>query len=243
MHVIRLISHLSNVLMFMGDNMKKLILMLASVFIVTYVIQTSDNVILQTDHYPVANIDKNIKFDTYKSVNNDYFGYIDFENHVISEPILMGDDNKFYLTHDLYKKDYSSGSVFVDYRYKTKTNNLILYGHYVYRDETLMFSPLHNLLTESYLDYDTFDIHYEHYSDKYQVAYALIFDIENDMDYYYLNNFKDDIDSFNNYNNFYYEKSYIKDRKLNFEDEIIILQTCVKDDPSSRLVVIGKKIN
>lgn len=72
-----------------------------------------------------------INFNQYE--NKDVVGYIIIENLGISYPILQGQDNSYYLSHN-YEKQYSShGSIFFDYQADLenldKLQNIFIYGH------------------------------------------------------------------------------------------------------------------
>ncbi len=68
------------------------------------------------------------------ALNPDYAGFI-YIPDVVNEPIVMTDDNDYYLKHDFYDRSRSCGTVYADYRnvlndyddYQSK--NIILYGH------------------------------------------------------------------------------------------------------------------
>jgi sortase B len=65
-------------------------------------------------------------------INSDVIGYVVVTGTKISYPILLGEDNSFYLSHNLYKKSSSAGSIFADYtlseNYKDNYN-VLLFGH------------------------------------------------------------------------------------------------------------------
>ena len=254
-HIIKYNAHINN-----GDYMKKLIVLLFLVFIISTIYiknkQEIANTVFNVQTIEPEQIIKKIietnktketndidTYDYYKNINQDYFGYLSFENELINEPILKGIDNSFYLDHNINNKSHSSGSVFVDCRYGEELNNIILYGHYVYRDTSLMFSPLHKLLEDDYQNYDEFLIQYKDTNDFYQVVYALLFDITTDMEYYYAFDFHKDMDTFNKFNEFYANKSQIKNTDLDYDDKLVILQTCVRNQDNLRLIVIAKKVN
>ena len=83
--------------------------------------------------------------------NSDIIAWIEIENSKINYPVLQGEDNSFYMTHD-YKKEYSKdGSLFLDkdYDWNIPSSNLLIYGHNN-RGSAEMFVDLMNYKKEGY---------------------------------------------------------------------------------------------
>lgn len=76
---------------------------------------------------------KTIDFARLTQINKDVIGWISIDNTGINYPILQTNDNEYYLKKDLYKKNSSCGSIFLD----CKTNpdfseqNTVIYGHHL----------------------------------------------------------------------------------------------------------------
>ena len=82
--------------------------------------------------------------------NSDIVGWIEIPNSNISYPVLQGEDNSYYMTHN-YKREYSKdGSIFLDkdYDWRKPSTNLLMYGHNN-RDSKEMFVDLMNYKEES----------------------------------------------------------------------------------------------
>lgn len=65
-------------------------------------------------------------------INPDVIGYVVVTGTKIRYPILLGEDNSFYLTHNLYKQKSSAGSIFADYtlsRNYSENYNVLMFGH------------------------------------------------------------------------------------------------------------------
>ena len=66
-------------------------------------------------------------------INPDTVGYLKIDGTIVDYPVVKGEDNDFYLTHDFYKNESRSGTVMMDYRNKVTKDghsaNMILYGH------------------------------------------------------------------------------------------------------------------
>jgi sortase B len=87
---------------------------------------------LQTPQ-PLIAVEKkvNAKFTDLLKMNKDITGWIKIEGTQIDYPVVQGEDNEFYLHHDVNKKKNVAGSIFMDYRNKVGgfNRNMILYGH------------------------------------------------------------------------------------------------------------------
>lgn len=89
----------------------------------------------QLDDTDVPENNKDIlpSFKKLLEINPDTVGYIKIDGTVIDYPVVKGEDNDFYLTHDFYKNESRSGTVMMDYRNKVTADghsgNMILYGH------------------------------------------------------------------------------------------------------------------
>ncbi len=62
--------------------------------------------------------------------NIDIVGIINIPNTNINEPIVQGQDNEYYLNHDIFKQRNFKGAIFLDYRTKiNESKKIIIYGH------------------------------------------------------------------------------------------------------------------
>ncbi len=178
-----------------------------------------------------------------KEINADYVGHMWFESGLIDQPVVQGTDNEYYLHVDMNKEYYSSGTVFMDYRNTLEDMNLILYGHYVYADETLMFSPLHVLEDpENYEENQYIYFGLEDRILKYQVAFVYNFDL---YDYsaplYYETSYTEE--AWNTYINAVQARVYYDTGvEVTREDRLLSMQTCVRNRDDLRLIVVAKLI-
>lgn len=189
-----------------------------------------------------------------KQINAEYTGRLYFESGLVNEEIAQGESNEKYfaLTWDL--RNESSGSGFLDYRNKLTDQNLIIYGHFVYADESKMFSPLHQLKEESnYEANKTIFLELENETVEYVVARVFYYtDGDATLRYYYPNyntnklddDFKANEEYFNKYLTAIDKKSFYKiDEELTINDRWITLQTCVRNKDKLRLIVVAKEVN
>lgn len=185
-----------------------------------------------------------------KKLNKEYnniIGWVEIENTNISYPVVQGENNNFYLTHN-YKGDKAErGAIFLDsnYNWKIKGNNYMLYGHYMINGE--MFTDLLKYIEE--------DFYKKHQTVRFTT-------MEEDAEYSIIAVFrskvynKSDEDVFRYYNfmNSESEKEYNKfienakeaslyDIKATAEygDQLITMSTCSYYVEDGRFVIVGKK--
>ncbi|MBS6397417.1 MAG: class B sortase [Clostridiales bacterium] len=65
-------------------------------------------------------------------INRDYLGWLTVYGTDTALPVVLGEDNAYYLDHDFYGKDSSYGCLFADYRTQPEQDgNLLIYGHHM----------------------------------------------------------------------------------------------------------------
>ena len=93
-----------------------------------------------------------------RSINSDLYGWIQIAGTTVDYPIVQGNDNDYYVAHDFYKNESSSGCLFLDYRNNSLSDtNLIVYGHNIRSGD--MFGSL-----KKYEEYE--------YLKKYDIIYV-----------------------------------------------------------------------
>ncbi|MCI8977057.1 MAG: class B sortase [Lachnospiraceae bacterium] len=72
-----------------------------------------------------------LQLDRLQEVNDEVVGWIMIPGTEVSCPVLFGEDNQFYLTHDWKKEKSSSGAVFLECELDPALNDFhtIIYGH------------------------------------------------------------------------------------------------------------------
>jgi SrtB family sortase len=191
---------------------------------------------------PTSNADQE-DYDSRKAVNPEYVGELVFDSGLVDQNVVQAADNEKYLTLAWDLTSSTHGAAFLDYRNSLSDQNLIIYGHFVYADETLMFSPLHalkdsaNYKTDQYLDlkmgsetrrYEVTDVYYYKMGDESMMYYLTNYDSQY-FDTYYKTVKANDF--------------YDTGESLTMEDHWISLQTCVRDRDDLRLIVLAKQID
>lgn len=83
-------------------------------------------------------------------VCDDCIGTLEIENSEVMFQIVQGQDNEFYLDHDINKMESVYGSAFLDYRNDLNDMVLFLYGHHMSDGE--MFAQLLHYEDDEYLE-------------------------------------------------------------------------------------------
>lgn len=179
-----------------------------------------------------------IKEESLKSINKNIVGWLKLPNTKINYPLVQGDDNLFYLNHDINNKYSIHGSIFMDYRNKNSDDkNLIIYGHHM-KDGTMFkdlvkykeaeFFKENNLV---YLDIDGKILEYEIFS---------VIVTQGDSDYISID--FNDSDEFLNYIEDVRRNSlFNRDIDFNGDEEILTLSTCSYEFDNARTAIYAVK--
>lgn len=114
---------------------------------------------IQSEYGEVKKEEKSIKFKSLLKRNSDVIGWIDIKGTPINYPIMMTENNDYYLNRNLDKQYSSAGSIFADKKYNelpanpfefTDNRAVILYGHNMGTWTDVMFTSLKSYLSENY---------------------------------------------------------------------------------------------
>ena len=194
-------------------------------------------------------IERIAKVKKLKEDNPDIVGWLEIEGTNINYPVLQGDDNEYYMSHNYKKEKSEKGSIFLDsnYDWDKPSSNLLIYGHNIitgeifkdllkYSDEefykehkTIRFTTVEEDLEFEVLSAFKSRVYYE--SEKNVFRYYQFIDAKNEKEY---NEFVDNA-----------KKSSIYDTNVNAEygDQLITLSTCSYHTENGRFALIGRKIN
>ena len=171
--------------------------------------------------------------------NNDIIAYIEIPE-VVETIVMQGEDNNYYLNHDVNHNYDIKGSVILDYRNTISDRKLLLYGHSG-KEQDLPFLPLKNYTDKSYYDmHNTIYLYTVEGKKTYKIFSAYI--ESNDYDYVNLNNFNG-LTYYEHINKLKSKSLYDTGITLKEDDHIIILQTCSTNDIDAHkyYLVIGKE--
>ena len=193
-------------------------------------VENSNNIILGSKEYTDL-----------KARNEDFLLWIYIPGTNIDYPVVQGNNNEYYLTHDFNKNYLPSGSIFMDYRNNFEEDNIIIvYGHHM-RNKT-MFGELEKFKNEKFFNGNNLiRVEYKNTTYIYEVFSVYVADLNN-KDYLKVD-FKDKKDK-EDYLNYIKDRSlYNKDLVLTSDDNIITLYTCSYEFENARTIVHAKLIS
>ena len=85
----------------------------------------------EIDVTPLVNTPINPNWDELLATNSDVKGWIKITGTAVNNVVVKSYDNSYYLTHNLYREDSVSGTIFSSYlnKWDGTDDNIILYGH------------------------------------------------------------------------------------------------------------------
>lgn len=182
-----------------------------------------------------------------QELNSDIKGWL-YINDDINYPVVQASNNDYYLRKNLQKEYDVNGSIFFDKNVSENTKNKIIHGHNMGSKKTVMFSLLEDYFDNpDYIKENPY-IYYtpmNGYTEEYQLAFVLHFNIKNLEKVNYLKQDFLSEDDFYQWLELMKSNSfYSSDIDINFDDELLTLSTCDKRFYSNgRFVVIFKKIS
>jgi len=183
-----------------------------------------------------------VNFQELLNHNEQAVALIKINNTNINFPIVKGNDNSYYLTHNFDKKSNSAGWIFADYtnNFDTLDKNTLIYGHN--RRNNTMFSNLKYLLNPEWFN-DNLNKYFI-FNTKDHKYIAQIFSVYKiNANSLLLSNSFENEEAFNQFITDCKQKSiYNFDIEVPYEDNIITLCTC-DNNTQYRIVVHAKLIN
>lgn len=183
--------------------------------------------------------------DLQKKYNNkDVIGILSIDDEIYT-PVAQSKDNQYYLKYSLSKKRSAIGSTFMDYRLNKDSKQINIYGHnHSNKKYNPPFKTLENYLKKDYFENHKYiELKIDNEIQKYEIFSIVIGEkvgTEEHMNIKY-NSDNEWLKHFNRLKN---RSIYKTNVKLNKEDKIIILQTCLFGKYRNKLMlVVGKRIN
>ena len=201
-----------------------------------------------TNNEQVQQLDSRItKVSNLKNQNSDIIGWLEIENTNINYPVLQGDDNEFYMTHNYKKEKSKNGAIFLDknYDWNIENNNLLIYGHNL--NNGTMFQELLKYEDEDYYKKHPIILFTsEDEEEKYKIISVFKSKVYNKQDnvfkYYFFINPKTK-EEYNNYiGNIKKLSIYNIEDTAIYGEKLITLSTCSYHVKDGRFVIVGKEI-
>ncbi|MBQ7980590.1 MAG: class B sortase [Oscillospiraceae bacterium] len=190
----------------------------------------------------------------FKSINEDYIGYLEVDGCDIYEPIMQGDDNDYYLDHNYYGGTNKAGTVFLDYRCTVSEDyispNIVFYGHN--QEDGTMFGNLkeYKQNVEFYQENPLIKFSPEFETGEYVIYGFFITHVKPEQDskgevfhyHDYIETLKDE-ETFNWYINEVQERNQIVSPvDVQYGDQLLCLSTCSNEFSDSRFVVFARRL-
>lgn len=184
------------------------------------------------------------KWNKLHEMNNDFVGWLAFDDEFVSEPLVQAQDNDFYLRRNFNKQDDGEGTVFFDADNEIGANqNMTLYGHNVFYNQKAKLSPLAKLVDqEEYDKHNKFKIYFETYVAEYGITNVYYIDTSENNFNYTVSTFTEDmIEDYVTYAN---GINLIKPTtNLNKTSRFLTIQICKDDWSSVKIILNCKEIN
>ena len=190
----------------------------------------------------------------FKSINEDYIGYLELDGCDIYEPIMQGDDNDYYLDHNYYGGTNKAGTVFLDYRCTVSEEyispNIVFYGHN--QEDGTMFGNLkeYKQNVEFYQENPLVKFSPEFETGEYVIYGYFITHVRPEQDsngevfhyHDYIEALRDE-ETFNWYINEIQERNQIVSPvDVQYGDKLLCLSTCSNEFSDSRFVVFARRL-
>ncbi len=186
---------------------------------------------------------------TLKETNSDIVGWLEIEDTKINYPVLQGEDNDFYMTHD-YKKEYTKeGSLFLDkdYDWNLPSSNLLIYGHNNI-GSTEMFADLLKYKEETYYkEHPSIRFTTENEDAEYEIIAVFESRVyykseKNVFRYYYFINAENEEEYYEFVSNAKEASLYDTGKTAEYGDQLMTLSTCAYHTEDGRFAVVAKKV-
>lgn len=190
-----------------------------------------------------------IKLNELQKVNSDIVALIKIEGTNINYPVLQGEDNSYYMTHNYKKQKSKDGAIFLDkdYDWELSSTNLLIYGHNNIGSSD-MFSELMKYKKESfYKKHKVINFITNEEETQYEIISVFLSRVyykheKNAFRYYYFIN-ANNKQEFDEYiNNCKKSSLYEVKETAKYGDELMTLSTCEYSRLNGRLVVVAKKV-
>ena len=211
--------------------------------------QSNENIESQENEEQGQNVvtERMLKVEKLQAENKDIVGWIEIEDTNINYPVLQGEDNEYYLTHNYKKETSQKGSIFLtkDYDWDLPSTNLLIYGHNIMNGQ--MFQNLLKYADEEfYKEHPVIRFTTQNEDKEYEIISAfksrVFYKSEQNVFRYY-----DFVNAENEeeYNEFIKNAKdsslYDIEKTAEYGDKLITLITCSYHTTDGRFVVIGRE--
>lgn len=192
------------------------------------------------DIHDSVDVNEDTDTNTINNTDSNVIGSIHIDGTSISNEILQGSDNEYYLNHTKDGKYDIMGSIFMDYRNNLEDRKLLIYGH---NARSLEGAPFHDL--EMYVDKTFFNNHQyidltlNNESSKWQIFSVMIVPKTSNV---HMKITFNDLEYLEHLNWMKENSLYDTGVTVSTTSKIITLQTCYFEGGDSLLIINAKKI-
>lgn len=182
-----------------------------------------------------------INWEEMKKTNSDAIAYLKINNTNVNYIVVKGQDNEYYLNHNLNKKKNIAGWIFSDYKNKFDgtDKNIVIFGHNIV--DKSMFGSIPDMFTKQWYE-EPSNLDISLITEKENMTYRIfsMYTIEAE-EYYIQTQFSNDSHYQEFLNTIKKRSFYNFKEELNSNDSILTLSTCTPDG-KSRMVVHAKLV-
>jgi sortase B len=182
--------------------------------------------------------DRNIDFNGLAAENGDIIAWVSVPGTDIDYPVVHGEDNEYYLSHNALKEESKSGAIFSDMQNTRGFTDpvTVLYGHRMKNGS--MFASLHKFEDEAFFKQNNkIEIYTSVGQWEYEIFAAYKTDNANILygrDFHDKEVYQKYLDSIENIHDL---SAHLSGTELTTDDHILTLSTCVEGEEEQRYVV------
>ena len=182
------------------------------------------------------------KLEQIRAQNPDVIGWIRIEGTEVNYPVVVGDDNDYYLTHAYNGEYLRSGTIFADYQNSPTSvydnRNTVLYGHNMANGS--MFATVRKYFRDPDM-LNTTEIRFYGFDGVYVYEPIILLDTDSSFYYYQIHFFgRGEYEHF--LSNMLYYATYKKDVTLSGDDKLLTLSTCTNRTVTGRYVLQARLV-
>ena len=198
----------------------------------------------------IQETERMLKVKELKKENPDIIGWIEIEETNINYPVLQGEDDDYYLTHNYKREKTKNGAIFLTskYNWNISNNNYIIYGHNKMSSDQMFSDLLKYADEEFYNNHPIIRFTTEEDDKEYNIisvfkARVYYKSEKNVFRYYNFINYESEEE----YNSFINEAKKVSlyniEETPKFGQELLTLITCSYHTEDGRFVVIASEKN
>ena len=184
-------------------------------------------------------------WDSLVETNADIKGWLYLPDTPIDFPVVGALDNDYYLNHDFWKQEKSTGCPFMDKDTDQWDFNKTIYAHNMSRLSDAMFSPLLNYKDETYFTSHRQLYYTECYgfTTEYQIMAVVKYNTKDTESWDFRTRNHADIESYNLWMEQLQERALYYAEPDHAPDQILTLSTCDRSEfgKDGRLVIVADK--